>query len=89
MNEREKPPENFTDVSDHTRQFISRLGPEDLATLEWVLSIFTSVRGWCRINRWIFFGCLAVLVGVWQGVEAVRHISTLLKHWMATWQYAH
>lgn len=59
MTDPSRPPRRFSELSDDTRKFIRKLDADDLATLERMISLFRSIQGWCRINRWLAFSLLA------------------------------
>lgn len=71
MNDQARPPRRFAELSDDTRQFIRKLDADDLATLERMISLFRSIQGWCRINRWLAFTVLAALIVVVQFLDNV------------------
>jgi len=75
----DEPPKRFTQLPPATRRFILSLGEDDLKTLVEVIRLFSTVRGWCRVNRWLAYGVLGLLIVMWQGFDAIRHgVETLL-----------
>lgn len=72
----DKPPSRFTELSPEQRRFIRGLGDDDLKTLKHMIGVFGTVRGWCRVNRWLFVAALGLLIMVWQGIDALKHLLT-------------
>lgn len=65
-------PRKFLDLPPHTRAFMSKLGEDDLKTLRRVIRVFDMVQGWCRVNRWIFFGLLGALIYFAHATDAFK-----------------
>ena len=83
MTDADKPPRRFTELPDETRRFIHGLDADDLATLKRVIRAFRMAHAWCRVNRWLFIGAVALLVMLAQGIDAVQRLLaplTGIKH---------
>lgn len=58
----------------HVKEYIEGLSDDDVKTLKDTVELFKSIKGWCRITRWLFFTVLAGAILVWQGVNAFKQL---------------
>lgn len=50
------------------------LSEDEMKALKSLAQFYKMIQGWCRINRWIAFTLLAILIAMSQGVDAIRTI---------------
>lgn len=76
--ENDPAPRRFTDLPPHARKFIRALGEDDVATLMRVIQLYTTVQGWCRVNRYIALGIVAALIWMVSSLESLKGMFMLL-----------
>jgi hypothetical protein len=63
-----------------TREFLSDLSPEDIATIKSGLPIIRMIIGFGKVTKWLAITSLGLMVGVVMLWESVLKIIAWLKH---------
>lgn len=74
-----KAAKRFNQLSPGVRKLLADLDDDDVAAFKRAIKLFRAMQGWCRVNRWLFLGALALLIMLAQGIEAMQKIVGL-KH---------
>lgn len=72
-------PQRMTDLSEETREFLSDLSKEDIATLKTGLPIIRAIVGFGKVSKWLAITTLGLLVGTVMLWESVLKIIAWFK----------
>lgn len=69
-----QPANAMTELPTETREFLARLRPEDLATLEDGVRLVGAIRTVATFVKWLIVGILGIAVGIVMFGESVAKI---------------
>lgn len=79
MKDSARPVEAMAELPEETREFLARLRPEDLATLEEGVKLVNAVKTVGTFIKWLLVGVLGIAVGTVMLWESVQKIVGWLK----------
>jgi len=81
MNEENDPPaERLADLSHETRELLSNLTKEDVATITAGLPIIRMIIGFGKVTKWLAITGFGVLVGFAMLSDSIGKILAYFKH---------
>jgi len=78
--EDEQPPERLLDLPKETREFLSELTREDIATINTGLPIIRMIIGFGKVTKWLAITAFGILVGVAMLSDSIGKIIAWFKH---------
>lgn len=75
----DKAPERLAELPESTREFLSRLSPDDIAALQTGLPIFKRIIGFGQVAKWLAIGALSLLAGIVLLGESIMKILSWFK----------
>jgi hypothetical protein len=79
MTDETKPAERMAELSEETREFLSDLSREDIATIKSGLPVIRMIIGFGKVTKWLAITSLGLLVGTVMLWESVIKILTWLR----------
>lgn len=76
-----EPAERMVELPSKTREFLSDLSPEDIATIKNGLPIIRMIIGFGKVTKWLAITSLGIMVGVVMLWESILKILAWLKVW--------
>lgn len=72
------PPEKFIDLPEHTKEFLTKLRPEEIKELEEILILFRSMETVSKFMKWVLITIVAIFITI---VSLGEGLLKMMKWW--------